>query len=108
MSDAVTMEWHETPEWLMALDHMEQMHPRYLASLLADGTLAEVLEQLARHYVQTLNKVRECLPSAEWDQIEEMVHADIFPINPNWQDEELLSDEEEEQLRAFREKYGWA
>lgn len=90
------------------LDDLEENHPRYLAELLQNGELESVIERRAKHYSWTVAQVRQRLPSATDDQIDELVNHALFEVNPDRQDQEPLNAEEEKLFWEFKDSHGLA
>jgi hypothetical protein len=94
---------HRSREWKIALDNMEQMHPRYLANLLKDGTLAEVIRRQVVAYFQTLDRLQQSNPNEPLENLREMAQGGgLTAVNADWQDEEPLNMEEQELLKRFK------
>jgi len=99
---AKQIDLNQSREWKMALDNLEQMHPRYLASLLADGSLSDVLERKVRGYFQTLARLQQAYPDEPLVNLQEMAQPeDLTAVNPNWQDEKPLTKQERALLKAY-------
>src|SRR5262245_46071603 len=88
-------------EWKMALDNLEQMHPRHLMDLVHQGTLNDVLKARVGRYFKTLMDLRQRMPGEPLDVLKEFAQEQLLAVNPNWQDEEPLSDEERSQVRRY-------
>jgi hypothetical protein len=91
----------DSPEWAMVLDNLEQMRPRYLASLLRNGGLENIITDRLRAYAQTLQRLQEKMPGEPLMNLQEIANEVLMPVNPNWQDEEPLTEEEQKLLEAF-------
>ncbi len=92
----------KTHLWQMVIDNIEQMHPRYLVSLVEDKTLDSVVQQRIRAYATLLLKLKEKMPGATNWEIEEIAQAEhLTPVNPNWQDEKPLNREEKRKLKEY-------
>ena len=97
------VEIEQSREWAMALDNLEQMHPRYLASLLSKGSLANVLRERVRTYFQTLERLRQANPTEDEENLKEIALSEhLTPTNLNWQDELPLTVMERKMLDQFR------
>jgi hypothetical protein len=87
----------------MALDNLEQMHPRYLAELLENGGLRKVLSERVAAYAGTLERLRQSMPSEPEETLQEIAQAEhLTPTNQEWQDQEPLTPEEKRKLKAFQ------
>lgn len=94
---------HDSREWQIALDNLEQMQPRMLADLLKTPTkLRELLRQRVISHFQTLERMRESNPAATERELSEMILPEhLAPVNPNWQDQPPLTKAEKELLQRF-------
>lgn len=96
---------HQSREWAMALENLEQMHPRYLAKILkTPDQLAKVLETRVEAYFRTLERLREAAPNREDHELQEIATPELAPVNENWQDEDPLTPEEQMELERFRKR----
>jgi hypothetical protein len=97
------VEIEQSREWAMALSNLEQMHPRYLASLLNRGSLANVLRERVTAYFKTLDRLRQANPTEDEMNLKEIAQPEhLTPTNPNWQEEPPLSVMERRMLDQFR------
>ena len=98
-------EIYQGPEWAMILDNLEQMHPRYLATLLKNGMLKKVARERLASYARALERMEKENPSEPYENLRERAQAEILtPTNQNWQDEEPLNQEETNLLMKFRQR----
>jgi phage terminase small subunit len=87
------------------LDNLDQMRPQYLASLLHDGGLAEVVRDRVDRYKRLMASLQAGSPNTPSEYLDEMASSCLGSVNPDWEEEEPLTDEEDGLLRAFREKH---
>ena len=62
----------------MVLDNLEQMHPRYLVDLLANGDLEKVINQRVIHYLETLARSLQRNPKADLEYLQELGQSEIL------------------------------
>lgn len=91
----------KSKEWKMALDNLEQMHPRYLIDLVHQGTLTAVLKAKVERYFTTLMDLQRRMPGEPLDVLKELAQEELVPVNSGWQDEEPLSAEEKQLLKRY-------
>ncbi len=94
----------QIPEWWMALENLEQMHPQYLANLLQTDSLEDHLNNQVVRFLQ----IRDKLESAgRKDSAEEIAMQEtLAEINQDWEEQPPLTPREQSRLQAFREKHG--
>ena len=86
----------------MALDNLEQMHPRYLADLLENGQLQKVLNNRVNRYHQTLLRIKQRVPEMPDDTLREIAQSEhLIDVNPDWQEEQPLTKAEKRALKEF-------
>lgn len=84
------------------LDNIEQMHPQYLAKLLWNGDLAEVMQQRVDWYKRTIARLREALPNEPYEALDDRARDCLGGMNRNRQNEKPLTVAEKTMLNAFR------
>jgi hypothetical protein len=84
------------PDWEIALAHLEENHPSYLAELLRNGGLERAIRQKMEMY-------ELALVQAGGD--DELASEAVFSVNPNWQDQEPLTADEERLLAEFKDSH---
>jgi hypothetical protein len=89
-----------------ALDNIEQMHPQYLAKLLWNGDLAEVIRQRVDWYKRTMARLQKALPNEPYEALDERARDCLGGMNLNRQNERPLTMAEKEMLRAFWVEHG--
>jgi hypothetical protein len=100
------VELEETPEYRIALDNLEQMHPQYLGELLkTPRKLRQVIKQRVLAYLETLERLRKANPNLREDELKELAQPEhLTPVNLNWQDETPLTAEQKAQVRKLRNR----
>ncbi len=83
------------PDWETAVAHLEENHPQYLAELLRNGGLEKSIRQKMEMYEKALVQAGGNV---------ELATEAVFSANPNWQDQEPLSEEEEKLLKEFKDR----
>ncbi len=84
----------------MALANLEQMQPRYLADLMRENQVEQVLAGKVTAFINLRDKLERTMPP---EAASEIAQAEFLtPVNPNWEDEEPLTPEEERMLNAYR------
>src|SRR5687768_3972104 len=98
-----TIDLHDSREWQIALDNLEQMQPRALAELLkTPQKLQELLRQRVIGHFQTLARLRERSPEATDRELTDLIMEEhLAPVNPDWQDQQPLTKAEKAQLEKF-------
>ena len=96
-----TQEMRQSEEFEMVVENMEEMHPRYLAKLLQEGTLEKVVEEKVVAYRKTLGRLVARMPLDSAAEIAQSEH--LTPVNANWEDEKPLTPEEQNLLDKFWE-----
>ena len=90
----------DVPEFWMILDHLEEMHPEYLSSLLRDGSLGKVLVDRLKRYIAMLVRLQESMPNEPMINLVEIVQAEPMP---NYQDQKELDPSDRKLLKQFKE-----
>jgi hypothetical protein len=96
---------HDSNKVNRVLDNIEQMHPQYLAKLLRNGDLAKVIRQRVDWYQRTMARLQQALPNEPYKTLDARARDCLGGTNLNRQNEQPLTEEDKELLRAFREEY---
>ncbi len=86
----------------MALENLEQMHPRYLVELVESKQLEEVLNQRVEAFLSTLDRILRKSPTMDQSQAVEIAQAEhLTSVNPDWEEEKPLTKAERAALKAY-------
>ena len=84
------------------LANLEQMHPQYLACLLRNGELGNLIHRRVEWYRRTMARLQEALPDEPYASLDAKARDCLGGTNLDWQNEKPLNREERKLLEEFR------